>query len=206
MPTIPSDAATGDSVLATIWNQVLAALRYVAQSNVTGVIDIYYGATAPDGALLCSGKTIGNAASGGTARANADMETLFTHLWNETTNTEHVIQDSAGAGTTRGASAAADFAANKRMPLPDLRGRFPLGKDNMGGTAANRVTDAEADLLGGASGSEGGSHTHNMSVAGTDMAHGNYTYQTNSTSSSTALDWTNPYTTVQFIIWAGVDW
>ena len=38
--------------------------------------------------------------------------------------------------------------------LPDLRGRLPLGRDNMGGTSANRVTATEADTLGGASGEE----------------------------------------------------
>jgi microcystin-dependent protein len=38
--------------------------------------------------------------------------------------------------------------------LPDLRGRLPLGRDNMGGTGANRVTDVAADSLGGFGGTE----------------------------------------------------
>lgn len=38
--------------------------------------------------------------------------------------------------------------------LPDLRGRLPLGKDNMGGTGANRVTAAAADSVGGFGGDE----------------------------------------------------
>ena len=38
--------------------------------------------------------------------------------------------------------------------LPDLRGRMPLGADNMGGTGALRVTDAAADAVGAASGSQ----------------------------------------------------
>ena len=38
--------------------------------------------------------------------------------------------------------------------VPDLRGRLPLGKDNMGGVSADRVTDASADDLGGSGGSE----------------------------------------------------
>lgn len=33
--------------------------------------------------------------------------------------------------------------------LPDFRGRVPIGKDNMGGTSANRVVAPEADTLGG---------------------------------------------------------
>ena len=45
--------------------------------------------------------------------------------------------------------------------VPDLRGRIPLGKDNMGGSSADRVTDAEADTLGGAEGDEDlQAHTH----------------------------------------------
>lgn len=38
--------------------------------------------------------------------------------------------------------------------VPDLRGRFPLGLDNLGGSSANRVTDTDADTLGGADGDE----------------------------------------------------
>ena len=39
--------------------------------------------------------------------------------------------------------------------LPDMRGRAPVGKDNMGGTPANRLTGAWADSIGGADGAEG---------------------------------------------------
>ena len=51
------------------------------------------------------------------------------------------------------------FKANPalgKFALPDLRGRFPLGMDNMGTTAgpANRVTDENADTIGGTAGVE----------------------------------------------------
>ena len=49
--------------------------------------------------------------------------------------------------------------------LPDLRGRFPLGRDNMSnasvGTSADRVTDASADILGGTGGTSAISITRN---------------------------------------------
>lgn len=45
--------------------------------------------------------------------------------------------------------------------LPDLRGRFPLGKDDMSGVSANRVTDGQADVLGGF----GGTEKHTLTVA-----------------------------------------
>ncbi len=35
-----------------------------------------------------------------------------------------------------------------KFALPDMRGRFPLGKDNMGGTSANRVQSTSADSEG----------------------------------------------------------
>ncbi len=38
--------------------------------------------------------------------------------------------------------------------VPDMRGRVPLGKDDMGGTSANRVSDAAADTVGGTGGVE----------------------------------------------------
>lgn len=44
--------------------------------------------------------------------------------------------------------------ASGYFSVPDLRGRFPLGKDNMGGTSADNVTDLAADVLGAKQGSE----------------------------------------------------
>lgn len=38
--------------------------------------------------------------------------------------------------------------------VPDLRGRTIIGLDNLGGSSANRVTNAQADSLGGVEGSE----------------------------------------------------
>ena len=111
-------------------NQLLAAIQAIAQgfTQPTGVIDHFFGTTPPAGWVTRNGETIGSAASGATNRANADTEALFAHIWGETSNTgDFVIQDSSGSPTTRGASAAADFAANKRMPLPDDLETFDRG-------------------------------------------------------------------------------
>lgn len=75
-------------------------------------------APVPNGWLKCTGETIGDASSNATLRANADMLALFTHLW---TYNNGAIYTSGGAGSTYGASAAADFAAHKRLALPDFR-------------------------------------------------------------------------------------
>ncbi len=50
--------------------------------------------------------------------------------------------------------------ANTTFNLPDLRGRFALGKDDMGGISADSVTAVEADELGGS----GGAETHTLSI------------------------------------------
>jgi hypothetical protein len=72
--------------------------------------------------LLARGATIGKLGSGATLRANDDMLPLYTHLWNNFANTELTIQNSLGSGTVRGADPATDFAALKRLPVPDCRG------------------------------------------------------------------------------------
>ena len=44
--------------------------------------------------------------------------------------------------------------------LPDLRGRMPMGLDNMGGNNANRVANSAADSIGGNAGEE----MHQLSI------------------------------------------
>jgi microcystin-dependent protein len=46
--------------------------------------------------------------------------------------------------------------------LPDLRGRAVAGKDNMGGTAANRLTAAGSGITGTTLGTSGGTETHTL--------------------------------------------
>lgn len=128
----------------------------------TGVIWAYAGATAPTGFLLVSNKTIGNAASNGTARANADTVDLFTLLWNSYPQSRLPMVNSSGSVTARGANAAADFAANCALPLLDLRGRVVAGMDNLGGTAANRLTASTID--GTVIGNVGGEERHTLIV------------------------------------------
>lgn len=126
----------------------------------TGVKLDYFGATAPEGYVFASGNTIGAEFSGATERANADTLALYTLLWNDYNNTLLPIQDSGGSPSSRGATALADFNANKRMPTPDLRGRVEAGKDNMGGIDAGRLTSPDGDMLG----ASGGSQTHTLTV------------------------------------------
>ncbi len=122
--------------------------------------------TAPTGWVKANGMTIGSAASAATLRANADTSALYTLLWTEFSNTILVIQTSAGVPSTRGASAAADFAADKRLPVHDLRGEFVRGFDDSRGVDAARV-------LGSAQLDELKSHSHANTVTnGTGIGSG----------------------------------
>lgn len=129
----------------------------VVDTVPTGAIQGFARSTAPSGWIKANGQTIGNASSGATNRANADTEALFTVLWNDHDNTILPIQTSGGTATTRGVSAAADFAANKRLPVPDYRAEFMRGLDDGRGVDTDRV-------LGSSQDDEFRSHTHTGAV------------------------------------------
>lgn len=105
------------------------------------------------GWVRANARTIGSATSGATERAHADCELLFTTLWNRYSDT---ICPVVGG---RGLSAAADWAANKQLTLPDGRARAPFGMDDMGNAAAGRINSAMVTS---------GSPTTAMSTGGED--------------------------------------
>lgn len=46
--------------------------------------------------------------------------------------------------------------------IPDMRGRVPAGLDNLGGSAANRITSAGSGIAGTTLGAAGGAETHTL--------------------------------------------
>lgn len=123
----------------------------------TGIGGWTWGTSAPTGWVRLNGRTIGSAASGASERANADTEALFLFLWSDTSLTV-----SGG----RGASAAADWAANKTITLPDGRARALFGRDAMGNSAAGRLSgvtfsSGTSDALG----ATGGAALHTLTTA-----------------------------------------
>lgn len=100
--------------------------------------------------LLCDNKTIGSAASGATALASAEAQALFSHIWATYDNTLCPIQDSTGAASTRGASASADWTANKRLPLLDWRGVVPRVHHNGSNAHESDITRALGSFQGDA--------------------------------------------------------
>ncbi len=150
----------------------------------TGDLKVKYGTGALTGFVRANGRTIGSATSGASERANADCQSLFEYLW--------VADANLTVSTGRGASANADWVANKTIALPDWRGRVLAGLDDMGNSAAGRLTatyfGTAATVLGAAGGSQSstllqanlpnvaltttipanqGSHVHPVGVAST---------------------------------------
>lgn len=121
----------------------------------TGDIKSAYGTAVLSGFVRANGRTIGSATSGATERANADTQTLFVYLYGADPN----LAVSGG----RGASAAADFAANKTIALPDFRGRVLAGFDDMGNSLAGRLN--LSSMTGTGIGSFGGNQVQNLSTA-----------------------------------------
>ncbi|MGY4380448.1 microcystin-dependent protein [Bradyrhizobium sp. i1.3.6] len=128
----------------------------------TGDLKASYGMSVLSGWVRANGRTIGSSTSGATERANADVQALFQYLWNADAN----LVVSGG----RGVSAAADWAANKTIALPDWRGRTIAGLDDMGNSAAGVLTSAATGFgaQGGSPtvlGNGGGAQSVNLSVA-----------------------------------------
>lgn len=130
-----------------------------------GAMMPYAGATAPNGYLLCDGSEIERAKF-------SDLFDIIGNLYNGATAL-------VGVNTFR---------------VPDLRGRFALGKDNMdnagtvpivtggyvdaGGGTAGRVADVQATILGGTAGQSSialslpnlPEHSHTLSTSTQDYA------------------------------------
>ena len=63
--------------------------------------------------------------------------------------------------------------------VPDLRGRAVAGKDNMGGTAASRITSGGSSITGTTLGASGGTETHTITTAQMPSHTHDTTFKTN---------------------------
>ena len=148
--TVTYDANNADELLLNVTSGTTGVYRITKRNflktiplNPPGVILPFGGDTAPEGWLLCDGTEV----------KISDYTALF-----------NVI-----GYNFKDASQLADEGVNS-FALPDMRGRFPLGLDNLGGPSANRVTDIAADAIGGNAGGEGAAinlenlpeHEHDM--------------------------------------------
>jgi len=146
-----------------------AAASATAATTPTGTVVAFAGSSAPSGWLLCDGGSTGV------------LRTTYSALF-------------AVIGTTYGAG-----DGSTTFNVPDLRGRVAAGRDNMGGTVANRITVGVSGITGTGLGQVGGNenlhghnhtqgahnhsqtnHTHANTLSGTNMATDGHVHNTGS--------------------------
>lgn len=112
------------------------------------------------GYVRLNGTTIGSAVSGATERASNDCEDLFLYLWNALANAQAPVLPS------RGATASADWAANRTITLLDGRGGTLNGLDDMGSSSAGRFASTPfVNGNGDTAGARVGENTHVLITA-----------------------------------------
>ena len=117
--------------------------------------------------------TLGNAASGGTARANADTAALFTFLYD---NFSDALCPVSGGRTT---NAATDYGLNKTITLSALMGRALVIAGTGSGLTARALGDktgAETHNHTGTSGTNSGNLNFGTSGGGTNVAPSTHTH------------------------------
>lgn len=138
IPDIPMTMITGllDTLNAQIPISQIASLQAALDAVVpTGSVFDWALKTAPAGYLLCDGTVLAS-------------DTPHTKLRSA------LIADGFPHGQ--------DGSGNPK--LPDARGRGTIGKDDMGGIAAGRITAAGSGIDGTTLGAVGGAETHTLSA------------------------------------------
>jgi microcystin-dependent protein len=132
--TTTYDAGNADELLLNVTTGTTGVYKITKRNFLktiplvpAGAMMPFGGVEAPTGWLLCDGQEINK----------SDYNELWIAI-------QHNFKD---------ASLVSDNGVSK-FTLPDFRGRFALGLDNMGGPSANRVTNLAADAIGGNAGGE----------------------------------------------------
>ena len=128
------DAENADELLLNVTTGTTGVKRITKRNFLktiplvpAGAMMPFGGEESPEGWLLCDGSEVN--------------KSEYNVLW---LAIQHNFKD---------ASLVSDNGVAK-FTLPDFRGRFALGLDDMGGPSANRVTDIAADAIGGNAGLE----------------------------------------------------
>lgn len=122
------------------------ASKIASLLNAAGVVDPAFAGT-PAGAILQYAPSTPPAAGWLLCFGQAVSRTTYATLF-------------AAIGTTYGAG-----DGTTTFNVPDLRGRVGAGKDDMGGTAANRLTTGGSGVNGATLGAVGGAETHTLLLA-----------------------------------------
>ncbi len=148
------------AILELVAEKVALLALAASGGGRTGDVKMALRATADTGWLLLNGDTIGNAASGAD-HAGDDYEDLFVALWTD------LADGQAPVSGGRGASAAADWAANKTLTLGDYTNRLPVGAGDdyaLGetGGSADAIVVSHTHTAGTLAADSNGAHTHSI--------------------------------------------
>jgi len=113
----------------------------IIQTFRTGDVKTSLLSSVPGGWINMNDGFIGNVGSGALNRANKDTFQLYKTLWDGVTDVWAPVTGG------RGATAQADFVANKTMRLPLSLGRALLGQDGQFGTSLTFTAVAATDLI-----------------------------------------------------------
>jgi hypothetical protein len=153
----------------------------------TGDLKLTWKTAADSGWIMLDDGSIGDASSGASNRANADTSSLYTLIWTNFSDTD------APVATGRGATAAADFGAHKKITLPKAMG-YSIGVAGAGSGLTSRtlghVVGEETHAL---TSGEMASHSHGGVItavgslgAGNNLADASGSGSISSTPSSTS--------------------
>ncbi|MEM0337971.1 MAG: hypothetical protein QW683_08660 [Candidatus Caldarchaeum sp.] len=133
--------------------------------------------------------TIGNEASGADL-SEAWMDRLFSLVWRQYPS--NALLDSSGNPVSRGASATADWNANRRLTLPHLLGQVLAGRSLTYGVGESTGTAEYALTVGNLP-----SHSHTLSTAGdhthTESTDGSHTHAVSITSGNNSVGHTHTF-------------
>jgi microcystin-dependent protein len=149
-----------------------AAIAAIPSGFTTGDVKVTVKTVADTGWVLMDDKTIGDASSGATGRANADTVNLFTLLWNNTADADCPVS------TGRGASAAADFAAHKTIALPKTLGRVLATYGAGSGLTSRALGSKLGEEAHAQTSSEMATHNHGVTDSGHTHGFGGNTVAT----------------------------
>ena len=159
----PGDNDTSVSTTAFVTAAIAAAIAAIPAlaGFTTGDIKWSLSATEESGYIWLNGRTLGSAGSAATLKGTT-YQPLYEFFWNNYSDTLCPVS------TGRGASAAADFAANKTITSLDSRGTGLAAAENMGGS--NRGNLGSNPSTGGFSstaslGTQAGEKSHVQTTA-----------------------------------------
>ena len=173
-PTAPTPATADSSTLVatTAFTQAAVGSAIAATSTgwSTGDVKATLKAAADSGWIMMDDGTVGDGSSGASTRANADCQALFTLLWN------NIADANCPVVGGRGASAAVDWAAHKKITLPKTLGRALAFAGSGASLSARTLAAAVGEEAHTLTTGEMPSHSHTgATVAGGAHAHGGTT-------------------------------